>query len=566
MAGSFSFDTPEEVMHVLASVRASGIDAAQKSNLRDLVLSYTNGGKDPSLKIQIEQQLTQLGIIPNSKQTTLSVQEQHDFGSSRSVPSFTPSARPVQARPAAPSQQPAVQATVPVQESVQSAASIQSVQGQAAPQQIPAAPAESVTVQPNPAPQPPAASNVSQPEQKQNATSAPVANPTPTPTPAPVRAAGMDPLQRIREIKALVNEKVGNPVNLVDIDNTIGREYMTSLLEAMKKLSAGGSVESEMARLETAYNAVESLLEKKDTELSAQLQSEALAPQTVPATSSNQAAKPETTHTVPVRSSSVPQVSGVPSSDDSASRWANTDIRFTAPVAPVKEPIASNETPLQQPAPVANLKSVAESDNAPDDKIQKSSPSILGRIMPQRQQVQASEVSTQQQPVVAEPPKPVITATVPTPTIDLDPKEEKKSETPTAAVTPLSKSGAPLKSVTDLPAKDSLETAKGGDPLHTREVDDGLDQLLADWVLFKKSGLLGTGPKGMQHPLFQKIKDLEIPILLAGRFDGATQEIKQSITDYMNGWRYEQGIIYEKGETFEHYLRRVIRHILDLQK
>jgi broad specificity phosphatase PhoE len=54
--------------------------------------------------------------------------------------------------------------------------------------------------------------------------------------------------------------------------------------------------------------------------------------------------------------------------------------------------------------------------------------------------------------------------------------------------------------------------------------------------------------------------------LLAGRFEGATQEIKQSITDYMNGWRYEQGIIYEPGETFEHYLRRVIRHILDLQK
>ncbi len=34
----------------------------------------------------------------------------------------------------------------------------------------------------------------------------------------------------------------------------------------------------------------------------------------------------------------------------------------------------------------------------------------------------------------------------------------------------------------------------------------------------------------------------------------------------MNGWRYEQGIIYDQGETFEHYLRRVIRHILDLQK
>jgi hypothetical protein len=34
----------------------------------------------------------------------------------------------------------------------------------------------------------------------------------------------------------------------------------------------------------------------------------------------------------------------------------------------------------------------------------------------------------------------------------------------------------------------------------------------------------------------------------------------------MNGWRYEQGIVYSQGENFDHYLRRVIRHILDLHK
>jgi hypothetical protein len=104
------------------------------------------------------------------------------------------------------------------------------------------------------------------------------------------------------------------------------------------------------------------------------------------------------------------------------------------------------------------------------------------------------------------------------------------------------------------------------DPLLSPEIDSGLDQLLSEWSLFKKSGLFGTGPKGREHPLFKKVATLQIPLLLAGRFEGATQEIKQSITDYMNGWRYEQGIIYMPGETFERYLRRVIRHILDLQK
>jgi hypothetical protein len=118
----------------------------------------------------------------------------------------------------------------------------------------------------------------------------------------------------------------------------------------------------------------------------------------------------------------------------------------------------------------------------------------------------------------------------------------------------------------DLPAAASVATGSAGDAYKTREIDDGLEQLLSDWSLFKKSGLFGTGPRGREHPLFKKVADLPIPLLLAGRFEGSTQEIKQSITDYMNGWRYEQGIIYEQGETFEHYLRRVIKQILDLQK
>ena len=77
---------------------------------------------------------------------------------------------------------------------------------------------------------------------------------------------------------------------------------------------------------------------------------------------------------------------------------------------------------------------------------------------------------------------------------------------------------------------------------------------------------MARGQKVESILFLKKISNLQIPLLLAGRFEGANQEIRQSITDYMNGWRYEQGIIYEQGETFEVYLRRVIRHIIDLQK
>lgn len=124
----------------------------------------------------------------------------------------------------------------------------------------------------------------------------------------------------------------------------------------------------------------------------------------------------------------------------------------------------------------------------------------------------------------------------------------------------------PLRTPQDLPSADSLKTSSQGEnPLYTDEIDNGLDQLLSEWVLFKRSGLFGTGPKGREHPLFKKIAEIQMPLLLSGRFEGYAPEIKQSITDYMNGWRYEQGIIYEPGETFEQYLRRVIRHIIDWQ-
>jgi hypothetical protein len=104
------------------------------------------------------------------------------------------------------------------------------------------------------------------------------------------------------------------------------------------------------------------------------------------------------------------------------------------------------------------------------------------------------------------------------------------------------------------------------DPLLTPAVTSGLGQLLSEWGLFKSSGIFGTGPSGKDHPLYQKLAPLTMAAVIAGRFEGVTPQIKQSITDYMNGWRYEEEIIHEHAETFEHYLRRVIYHILNKSK
>lgn len=459
----FSFDTPEAVLRVLASIRASEATIAQKNELRDLVLSYTNGGKDPSVQIQISQRLQSLGVTPSAMPVAASVPAPvpHEFGSARSVPSFTPSkAAQVSTAPTpivapAPTPAPVSVAATPIVE----------------PAPAPVAPDTQTTVIPIVTQQQPA----------------PAPTPTSTPTPAAVApsADNNEALVRIREIKSLVNEKVGNPVNLVDINNAVGREYMSALLDAMKQLNTGAAAETAMARLEAAFVSVQQVLESHEAPAPAPT-STPVAPQSEPVP------VPEAATAAPVVATTPATPAPAATEDVSASsaRWATPQV----PAAPVAPPVTA---PASTPAPVDS---------------------------------------------------PVAAPSAPSP------------------VKSLAESAAPLKSLNDVPTAASVNSSATGDPLFTKEVSNGLNQLLSDWILFKKSGLFGTGPKGVEHPLYIKIKDLQVPLLLAGRFEGATQEIKQSVTDYMNGWRYEQGIIYTPGETFDHYLRRVIRHILDLQK
>ena len=115
-------------------------------------------------------------------------------------------------------------------------------------------------------------------------------------------------------------------------------------------------------------------------------------------------------------------------------------------------------------------------------------------------------------------------------------------------------------------AEKEAASAKPLSGLDSPEIGEGLARLLSEWKLFKSSGFLGTGPSGKEHPLYKQLGNLPMASVIAGRFEGSTPEIKQGITDYMNGWRYEQGILHEMGETFEHYLRRVIFQILERQR
>jgi hypothetical protein len=321
-------------------------------------------------------------------------------------------------------------------------------------------------------------------------------------------------LDRIREIKADVNARVGNPVNLVNIDNALGHEYMAALLGAMKLLSTASSQESgqAMVRLETAYELIQEILEVRDHP-----PVEVIAPN-VPVTS-----------TAPEIVSFFAEPRAVPP----------TPVYPVEPKFPPKPVSATPASPLPVAEPWSDSVVVTDASVVPK---------VVNTEWRKIEQTQNAPAPT------------VLENNVITPSI---------AQNVVSSVTPLvsvAASAAPLRSIQELPTTDDVRKASiVGDPLYTKEVDEGLHQLLCEWSLFKKSGLFGTGPHGRQHPIFLKIAGIQLPLILAGRFEGATQEIKQSITDYMNGWRYEQGIVYAQNETLEQYLRRVIRHIIDLQ-
>jgi len=528
----FDLDSQQGVMHLLSSVRASQINPAHKNELRDLIFLYSNGGRDQSIRITLEQKVLAHNIIPVAQKQSKAPVYNHPFGSSRMSPDFPAVSQAAQTPTQSVPVQSVASVTTPITEvtpQVQAPITAPTPTAPAAPPPPIVTPTPAAPAAPSPPPVVPAATTQPQPPvvaSPQPAVVLPPVAPQVEPPATPVDQA--QSLQRIREIKSLVNDKIGNPVNLVDINNEVGREYMSALLDAMKKLNSGSSAVSAMQRLELAYILVEKTLAERQTSTPVSSLSNVVPVQQVNAPVAAANAAPQSAPpTPPTPTPPTPTPTPTPP----------TPVAPAAPPTPSPAPIAP--TPVAQAAPALT-------------------PSPVPTPAPQPQ-------TSDKRPAI----KTIASAWGPaTDTLKVKPeaKAEVKTEVP-VAFTSLADAEIKPQTPADLPEPSSLETSSvAGDPLFTKEVDEGLQQLLADWILFKKSGLFGTGPKGREHPLFKKVANLQIPLLLAGRFEGATQEIKQSITDYMNGWRYEQGIMYLQGETFEHYLRRVIRHIIDLQK
>lgn len=562
---AFDLDSQKGVTQLLASVRASEISAEKKNELRDLIFLYANGGKDQSVRFTLEQKISTYGIVPLVsvvKSSSIETSKPRPiFGTSRPAPTFATTAKPVSETVANIPQSIKKEENKVTIEAATNASVLVDVVDQTAvdvpptpvAEPVPVVPTTTVATPHQPAPEPKTISSVSTQVEFQSPKAAP--EPVVPPVSAPVSYDSNQALLRIREIKSLVNDKVGNPVNLVDINNEVGREYMGALLDAMKKLNSGTSVISAMKRLETAYL----LVEKTIAEHGKQVESDEKII--------------ETEQTVPVPS--VPEVSL--SKESAPSPTTDKEEIFfepekVVPTAQTSDIVSSSKDDSVKVDVSTQLNKQTQPDNLPVEQSRVktfSSPTSTQMPrpdpVPRESKVEPVKVSA---PVKEDSPESGIVSAWGSETDTISHEDNKKTiaDSYSGKATSLAQAKVKLRTPNDLPLASSLETSSvAGDNLYTKQVDDGLEQLLLEWSIFKKSGLFGTGPKGREHPLFKKIAGLQIPLLLAGRFEGATQEIKQSITDYMNGWRYEQGIIYEQGETFEHYLRRVIRHILDLQ-
>ncbi len=531
----FDFSTQASIMSISAGVRKSELPTSVKNELRDLIFLYTSGGGDDSTRIALEQKLTTHGVEPTTSfkpnqsgavVKTEEVKPVLEFGTYRPVPSFAVPVVEIKENTPRPSisvdtaklavKQFKAQATKTTEEPTLVKSS------QFTPSHSPVEYSVPVEVStPTSVPEPKKASEVvpSSDEIKEltseikveakNENKGEVKEQSTSTAQTESSTTNNKYLDRIREIKNIVNSKVGNPVNLVDIDNQVGREYMNALLDAMKKLSNASTAEldSAMQRLELAFSAVDKVVTERSLGVNS-ASVENVTPEVV-----KENVTPKITETI---------------------------------VTPVKSVEVLVKTPveIQKDVPKPKEKSGFETDSNVDiDKKLKTTnvpikPIPAVRVMGEQVSVNPSRPST---PISAPIPAKADTF------VSL--AEEKK-----------------VPSFADLPTSLPRKEGEVGNPLYTDEIDAGLDELLSDWSLFKKSGLFGTGPKGREHPLFQKIASIQVPLILAGRFDGATQEVQQSITDYMNGWRYEQGIVYAPGETFDVYLRRVIKHIIDLQK
>jgi len=513
---------------VLQAGREANMDAETYAEFRDSVLRYAqSGGTDTELRKHIEELLPEFkDLAPESPKKPQESSQKKE----------TPSA-------------PTSKSDAPIPHNLPT--------GDEGATRAPQTPV------PTPKPKP-----IPQPEPPQAPVSVPVPKPIPEVTSLDEKLISVDEAkERIAEIKHAVTEYVGNPVTLVSENETVGRAYMQSLLAALKAVSgnAPGTLMKSMKNLEDAYRQVVAL---KSSQPEAQPLEKPEPPVSQPETPKPEPKQPPTPVSVPAPK---PQSA-------SASERQPVEEKKRIPVVEQEELKPEKkelEIPVVSPAKIASL----------DEHIQKAKESVA-RAQSSLEKREEKKERTQEETGTKKFPQVTSVVTkkeafekklqsgshVSThrPRVEErkeQPKQEKPKEQEESRETKLfEKQVVPKKPFVtpDLEGGDSTEVPKGvSDDLFAAEIEEGLAQLLSEWSIFKgEKKLFGKGPAGREHPLYEKLKNTIMFDVISGHFEGSQKDVVLSIRDYANAWRNEQGVVYSPSETFEHYLRRVIRRII----
>lgn len=370
--------------------------------------------------------------------------------------------------------------------------------------------------------------------------------------PAPIRTLE-DHKRRIAEIKHEVNAKVGNPVILVEAGNELGKEYMNALLAAMKASAGGysGSLDVAMARLEKAAELVltqpaavtpppkeepaakkekegnvlsveaERKVVQKEEVTEGKLKEEPPIAQQPPESPSPPPPTPQ--KEIPPKPPTPPPVKKPPLKPEPEEERTTKD-------TPSPQPKPEPKIPLRTDLPEQSKRAVLSVDERKPEK-----------------QTEPEELKTAPKTPITYPKAHAGDGVKPSGT---------KVHLPLPDMSRYVKYDAESKPIPQVPNQTEISSP---------EVTAGLNHLLSEWSLFKSSGVLGMGSRGIEHPLYKQLSQLSMFAVIAGRWEHASPKVTQSIKDYTNAWRHEQGIMYTPGETFEHYLRRVVLRILKRQ-
>lgn len=544
---------------LLKAGKESGMDTDAYADFRDLVLSYAqSGGTDTALREKIESMATSFNVMSaspvssevaskridvvqepieknshkesgdtskkSSQETESRIVQPRHLGVSRPRPDFTPVVSA------------AKKESVPVASVIRQQPEASSVN--VVPDNLPVSASPSAAVDAS------LVDPVSQKEEVHVTTSSSTSpvHETTSPVPAPMLKAedvsaptssSVDVPQksieeykdRIAEIKRIVNAKVGNPVMLVGKGNTIGTTYMAALLTAMKAANQGaaGALQTAMQDLEAAFEKVMQL-------------------------------SPEANH---ISTTPLPETPSESIKKEEHSVWSGEKEAAVLRSAQMTPEVVSAQ-PDPQPE-VARSQSRLESEVDTEVSVgQKPAETPSFPTIPEKHSSPRSEHTIPSLAEVKSAPVPDTLSPVPH-VAQSEAVQERASDAPSP--TPTS-TGIPAKvAVADLAVSGAADHVLP-DELKAPAITQGLEQLLSEWELFRSSGILGMGTSGSEHPLYKKLAPLSMSIIASGDWEGAKKEEVFSVRDYLNGWMQEQSIAYLPEESFEHYLRRVVRKIL----